>query len=45
LTCCHVSGRAKYGLSPYQLSPFSAACPALILATAAAFDSFVLTST
>jgi hypothetical protein len=29
----------------YQLSPFYAACPALILATAAAFDSFVLTST
>ena len=44
--CCHVSVRAKHGLSaPISSARFRTARPAPILAAAAASDSFVLTST
>ena len=44
--CCHVSVRAKHALSaPISSARFRTASPAPILAAAAAFDSFVLTST
>ena len=44
--CCHVSVRAKHGLSrTISSARFRTARPAPILAAAAAFDPFVLTST